>query len=52
MSAARTIYAHSLPNQPPQAWETLEAHAANVARLVRDFAAAFGAADPDYGTSD
>ena len=32
------IYAHSLPGQPPERWETLDAHASQVARLAREFA--------------
>jgi CRISPR-associated endonuclease Cas3-HD len=41
----RTIYAHSLPDRPPSEWETLEVHAAEVARLAKSFATAFGAGD-------
>ena len=44
-AAGPAIYAHTLPGQPQSAWETLDAHAGNVARRARDFAAAFGAAD-------
>lgn len=35
MGEARTIYAHTLPGQPPEKWETLEDHAANVAQDAR-----------------
>lgn len=37
------IYAHSLRGRPPSDWETLDEHAADVARLAGSFAAAFGA---------
>lgn len=36
------LYAHSLPDQPETAWQTLEAHHAGVARLAADFAAVWG----------
>src|SRR5665213_1090948 len=39
------FYAHSLPGQPPETWERLETHATAVARLAKDFASAFGAAE-------
>lgn len=45
MGEARTIYAHTLPDQPPATWEPLDAHAAAVARLAGLHAGAFGAAD-------
>jgi CRISPR-associated endonuclease/helicase Cas3 len=45
MADAQPIYAHTLPLQPQQDWETLEVHAASVARLAESFAADFGAAD-------
>jgi CRISPR-associated protein Cas5d len=41
-AAGPAIYAHTLPGQPQSAWETLDAHAANVARRAREFAAPFG----------
>jgi hypothetical protein len=31
-------YAHSLPGQPPEDWQTLEEHLANVAKKARFFA--------------
>src|SRR5665213_4156944 len=39
------FYAHSLPGQPPETGERLETHATAVARLAKDFASAFGAAE-------
>jgi CRISPR-associated endonuclease/helicase Cas3 len=39
------FYAHTLPGQPQAAWETLDAHADNVACKAREFAAAFGAVE-------
>jgi hypothetical protein len=44
-SASGVIYAHTLQGQPPERWETLEVHSAAVAKLAREFAAAFGAGD-------
>lgn len=41
----KTVYAHTLAGRPRSAWETLGAHAANVARLAGEFAGAFGAAE-------
>jgi hypothetical protein len=46
-SATDNIYAHSLPGEPPDKWETLDTHATAVANLAREFAAAFQA--PDWG---
>ncbi len=39
------FYAHSLPGRPPEAWQPLEEHLENVARLARSFAEPFGAGD-------
>lgn len=39
------LYAHSDPQRP---WETLDAHAASVAKLAASHAAAFGAGDWGY----
>ena len=44
-SGSQTIFAHSLPGVPESEWETLEVHAAEVARLAGSFASAFGAGD-------
>jgi CRISPR-associated endonuclease/helicase Cas3 len=41
----QTIYAHTLPGQPPSQWETLDTHANAVATLAREFAGAFGAGE-------
>jgi CRISPR-associated endonuclease/helicase Cas3 len=45
MDRARTLYAHTLDGRPPAEWEPLDVHAAQVARLARSFASAFGAGD-------
>lgn len=45
MGEAPVIYAHTLEGQPKERWETLETHAAEVARLAREFASAFDAGD-------
>lgn len=46
MSARRTLYAHTLPPPATRAdWEPLDRHLAEVARLARQFADAFDAAD-------
>ncbi|MGF1633209.1 MAG: CRISPR-associated helicase Cas3' [Phycisphaerae bacterium] len=42
-SSAQLAYAHTRPGTGPEGWEPYEAHAAGVARLAEDFAAAFGA---------
>ncbi len=39
------IYAHSLPGKPAEEWETLDTHSAEVAKLARGFADAFGGAE-------
>ena len=36
------FHAHSLPDQPESAWQTLDAHHAGVARLAANFAAVWG----------
>ncbi len=40
-----TLYAHSLPDQPPEHWQPLDDHLANVAKLAAGFAAAFASAE-------
>ena len=37
------LYAHSLPDQPPEKWQPLEAHLSEVAELAASLAAAFNA---------
>jgi CRISPR-associated endonuclease/helicase Cas3 len=39
------IYAHTLPGEPPEEWETLDVHSFRVAALARQFAEAFSAGD-------
>lgn len=41
----RAAYAHTLPGRPPQDWEPLEEHLANVARRCAENAGAFGGAE-------
>jgi len=39
------IYSHTIPGQPREKWETLDDHAAAVAKLAKEFASVFGAGD-------
>lgn len=41
-------YAHSLPGQPPEKWQTLDDHLRSVAEKARDFASTFGSEDWAY----
>ncbi len=41
----RPFYAHSLEGQPPNTWETIEAHAYDVATLASGFSSRFEASD-------
>ena len=36
------FYAHSIENQPPEKWQLLEDHLANVAEMAEEFAHPFG----------
>jgi CRISPR-associated endonuclease/helicase Cas3 len=41
----KKYYAHSLPGHPPEKWQLLETHLANVAKLASEFASKFNSAD-------
>jgi CRISPR-associated endonuclease/helicase Cas3 len=43
MDPERNFYAHTLPDQPPANWETLEKHLQDVSELASAFAKSFGA---------
>ena len=45
MSNEDGIYAHSLPGQPPAAWQTLDRHASNVAAMAAAFARPFASSE-------
>ncbi len=42
------LYAHTLPNQPPEKWQPLDTHLRNVATLAAKFATPFNSADWAY----
>jgi CRISPR-associated endonuclease/helicase Cas3 len=42
MNSWNNLYAHSLPNETLEKWQTLKEHSQNVAALAEQFAAAFG----------
>ncbi len=42
---SREVYAHTLPTHGEGDWETLKTHATAVAKLAREYADAFHAAD-------
>lgn len=44
----KTAYAHSLPGQPPEKWQTLDEHLQAVATMASEFAAAFNSSDWAY----
>ncbi len=41
MMLNKTLYAHSLPEQPEERWQTLATHFADCAKLARNFVTAF-----------
>ena len=43
-----TFYAHTINNEPPDRWQTLEDHLERVAELARSFTDEFGAGDWGY----
>jgi len=46
----KKYYAHTLPGQPPEKWQLLETHLANVAKLAYEFASKFDSADWGWNT--